>query len=179
MPKATHAIEVRETLFALFNLEGRFAEARSLVQHGWDSYPDRFSLLRQLAFLESINPLPIEKIRPTLEEAALHSPDDDRIWLGRANLAVRTGEFARARNWLDDCLLRRPRDAAVWKSRLDLALATGDEALAREAIGHLPSDGVAPEEVLTLRAWFAAKSGDHNRERQTLEQLLERSARPG
>ena len=173
--KGNHAIEARETLFALFNLEGRFAEARSLVQHGWDSYPDRFSLLRQLAFLESINPLPIEKIRPTLEEAALHSPDDDRIWLGRANLAVRTGEFARARNWLDECLLRRPRDAAVWKSRLDLALATGDEALAREAIGHLPPDGVAPEEVLTLRAWFAAKSGDHNRERQTLEQLLERT----
>ena len=167
-----HAIEARETLVALFNLEGRFAEVRSLVQEGWDSYPDRFGLLRQLANLDSINPLPIEKIRPALEKAAENSPDDDRIWLGRANLAIRTGEFAKAKRWLDDCLRRRPRDAAVWKSRLDLALATGDVAGTREALGHLPPDGVPPEEVLALRAWFAARSGDQERERQALEKLL-------
>ena len=124
-----HAIEARETLVHLLNLEGRFAEVRSLVQEGWDSYPDRFGLLRQLANLDSINPVPIEKIWPALEKAAENSPDDDRIWLGRANLAIRTGEFAKAKDWLDDCLRRRPRDAAVWKSRLDLALATGDVAV--------------------------------------------------
>ncbi len=172
--RGPHAAEARETLFALFNLEGRFAEARTVVQEGWDSYPDKFGLLRQLAFLDSINPLPIEKIRPTLEEAAENSPDDDRIWLGRANLAIRTGEFAEANRWLDDCLRRRPRDAAVWKSRLDLAVATGDVARTREALGHLPPDGVPPEEVLALRAWFAARSGDQERERQALEKLLER-----
>ena len=70
---------------------------RSLVQEGWDSYPDRFGLLRQLANLDSINPVPIEKIWPALEKAAEISPDDDRIWLGRANLAIRTGEFAKAK----------------------------------------------------------------------------------
>ena len=91
-----HAIEARETLVALFKLEGRFDEVRSLVQDGWDSYPDRFGLLRQLANLDSINPLPIEKIWPALEKAADNAPDDDRIWLGRANLAIRTGEFAKA-----------------------------------------------------------------------------------
>ena len=48
-----HAIEARETLVVLFKLEGRFAEVRSLVQEGWDSYPDRFGLLRQLASLDS------------------------------------------------------------------------------------------------------------------------------
>ena len=170
-----HAIEARETLVHLFNLEGRFAEVRSLVQEGWDSYPDRFGLLRQLANLDSINPFPIEKIGPALEKAAQNSPDDDRIWLGRANLAIRTGEFAKAKLWLDDCLRRRPRDAAVWKGRLDLALATGDVAGTREALGHLPPDGVPPEEVLALRAWFAARSGDQERERQALEKLLARS----
>ncbi len=121
-----HAIEARETLVLLLKLEGRFEELRALVQDGWDSYPDRFGLLRQLANLDSINPVPIEKIWPALEKAAGSSPDDDRIWLGRANLAIRTGEFARARRWLDDCLRRRPHDVPVWKSRLDLALATGD-----------------------------------------------------
>ena len=171
--RGPHAAEVRETLFALFNLEGRFAEARTVVQEGWDGYPDKFGLLRQLAFLDSINPLPIEKIRPTLEEAAENAPDDDRIWLGRANLAIRTGEFAKAERWLDDCLRRRPRDAAVWKSGLDLAVATGDVVRTREALGHLPPDGVPPEEILALRAWFAARSGDQEREQQALEKMLE------
>ena len=41
-------------------------------------------------------------------------------------------------------------------------------------IGHLPPDSVPPEQVLTLRAWFAARSGDQERERQTLEKLVER-----
>ncbi len=169
-----HAVEARETLVHLLNLEGRFAEVRALVQEGWDTYPDRFGLLRQLATLDSINPNPIETIRPELEKAAVNSPDDDRIWLGRANLGIRTGEFDKAQKWLEDCLRRRPRDAAVWKSQLDLALATGDAGLAREVIGHLPPDSVPPEQVLTLRAWFAARSGDQERERQTLEKLVER-----
>jgi tetratricopeptide (TPR) repeat protein len=170
-----HAIEAREILVHLLELEGRFEELRTVVQDGWDSYPDQFGLLRELATLASIVPVPIEKIRPALEQAARNSPDDDRVWLGRANLAIRTGEFAKARRWLDDCLRRRPRDAPVWKSRRDLALTTGDVAGAREALGHLPPDGVPPEDVLALRAWFAAQSGDPERERQALERLLERA----
>src|SRR5262249_57217585 len=73
LPKALrasgrHAIEARESLVALLRLEGRFAEVRALIRDGWDSYPDRFGLLRQLAWLDSINPVPIEKIRPALEK---------------------------------------------------------------------------------------------------------------
>jgi tetratricopeptide (TPR) repeat protein len=170
-----HAIEARETLVALFRLEGRFAELRGLVRDGWESYPDRFGLLRELAKLESINPVPIEKIRPALETGAENAPDDDRIWLGRANLTIRTGQFAEAQRWLDACLRRRPRDAAVWRVRLDWALATGDVAEARRALEHLPPAFVPPEEVLALRAWFAAQFGDPERERQALEKLLERA----
>src|SRR5262249_59574345 len=116
------------TLVALYKLEGRFAEVRSLVQEGWDGYPDRMGLLRQLANLDSINPMPIEKIGPALVQAAENAPDDDRIWLGRANLAIRTGQFADAEHWLDECLRRRPGDPVVWRSRLDRAGATGDGA---------------------------------------------------
>jgi thioredoxin-like negative regulator of GroEL len=170
-----HAIEARETLVALFKLQGRFAEVRTLCQEGWDSYVDRFGLLRQLANLDSVNPMPIEKIRPALDKAGAKAADDDRIWLGRANLAIRTGEFAQARRWLDDCLRLRPRDPPVWQGRLGLALATGDVAGARETLGHLPPDDVPPEEVLALRAWFAARSGDQEREREALEKLLERA----
>jgi tetratricopeptide (TPR) repeat protein len=168
-----HAIEARERLVVLLKLEGRFDELRTVVQDGWGSYPDRFGLLRQLANLDSIVPVPIEKIWPGLEKAAETAPDDDRIWLGRANLAIRTGEFDKARRWLDDCLRRRPHDVPAWKSRLDLAVATGDAAGAREALEHLKPDGLPPERVLALRAWFTAQAGDRERERQALGQLLE------
>jgi thioredoxin-like negative regulator of GroEL len=170
-----HAIEARETLVALFKLEGRFDEVRTLVQDGWNSYPDRFGLLRQLANLDSINPVPIEKIWPALERAAENSPDDDRVLLGRANLAIRTGDFGKAKRWLEDCLWRRPIDVAVWKSWLDLAVTTGDVAKAREALVRLAPDGIPPAEVLVLRAWFAARSGNSENERQALEKLLERA----
>jgi thioredoxin-like negative regulator of GroEL len=168
-----HAIEAREALVALLKIEGRFAEMRTVIEEGWDTYPDRFGLLRQLANLDSINPAPIEKIWPALEKAAANSPDDDRIWLGRANLAIRTGEFAKARRWLDDCLRQRPHDAPVWKGRLDLALATGDVAGAQDALRHFPPDGLPTEQICTVRAWFAAQAGDQERERQALENLLQ------
>jgi thioredoxin-like negative regulator of GroEL len=169
-----HAIEARESLVSLFKLEGRFAEVRALVQGGWDSYPDRIGLLRELATLDSINPVPVEKIGPALEKAAGNAPDDDRIRLGRANLAIRTGRFEEAGRLLDDCLRRRPKDAAVWKGGLDLAVATGDVLGARRALGHLPPSHVPTEELLALRAWFAARAGDTERERRALEGLLGR-----
>src|SRR5262249_27489190 len=86
-----------------------------------------------------------------------------------------TGEFADAKRWLDDCLKRHPRDAAVWRSRLNWALAVEDVAEARRALEHLPPDYVPPEEGLSLRAWFAARSSDTERERQRLEELLQRA----
>jgi enediyne biosynthesis protein E4 len=168
-----HALEARETLVVLFRLEGRFAELRTVVQEAWDTYPDRMGLLRQLANLDSINPVPIERIWPALEKAAENAPDDDRIWLGRANLAIRTGQFADAKRRLDDCLRRRPDDSAVWRGRVEWALATGDVAEARRALEHLSPASVAPQEALALGVWFAAQAGDLERERQRLETLLE------
>jgi tetratricopeptide (TPR) repeat protein len=168
-----HSIEARETLASLLEMEGRFDELRTAVQDAWDSYPDRFGLLRELATLDSIVPVPIERIWPALEKAAENAPDDDRIWLGRANLAIRKGEFAAARRWLDGCLRRRPGDAAVWRSRLEMALATGDVAGAREALTLLRSERLSPVRLLELRVWFAAQAGDLERERLALEALLE------
>jgi thioredoxin-like negative regulator of GroEL len=170
-----HAIEARETLVSLLELEGRFDELRAVVQDSWNGYSDRFGLLRELATLDSLVPVPIERIWPALEKAAENAPDDDRIWLGRANLAIRTGEFDRARSWLDDCLRKRPNDSAVWKSRLELALATGDVPATREALGHIQPEQLSTERLLSLRAWFAAQAGDSERERQALEALVEHS----
>ena len=46
------------------------------------------------------------------------------MWLGRANLALRTGHSDEAEKWLAACLGRRPEDPAVWQAQLDWALAT-------------------------------------------------------
>ena len=156
----------------LFKLEGRFDEARVLIEEAWSSYPDRFGLLRQLANFDSINPVPIENIWPALDKAALESPDDDRIWLGRANLAIRTGDFAKARKWLDDCLRRRPNDGSVRKSKLDLAVATGGTVEAQQALKELPADKIRADQVLTLapgspRNW-ATRSASGKRSRSCL-----------
>ena len=103
----------------LYKLQGRFDEARILVIEATDTYPDTAGVLREMEKLGSNNPTGLEWIRSTLEKASRNAPDDDRIWLGWANLATRTGRLDEARKLLDDCLRTRPEDPAVWKARLD------------------------------------------------------------
>src|SRR5205807_1327377 len=81
-------------LIRLFKIQGRYEEARRLVREGWDRYPDRVGTLQELARLETDNPIKIEVVRPILRRAYAAAPDDDRIWLGWASLATRTGRFA-------------------------------------------------------------------------------------
>jgi hypothetical protein len=69
-----------------------------------------------------------ELVRDFLERARGQAPDDDRIWLGKANLAIRQGFFDEAARWLDACLRRRPEDVPVRWARLDWAMATGRTA---------------------------------------------------
>ena len=171
-----HAIEARETLVHLFNLQGRFAEVRRLVEDAWDTYPDRIGLLRQLASLDSINPEPIEVIRPALESAAARGrpTTTGSGWAGPTSRSV-PGNSSRPGRGSTTACARRPDDAAVWKGRLDLAMATGDVAGARKAFERLLPDRVPAAELLAVPAWFAAQSGDSERERQALEELLERA----
>jgi predicted Zn-dependent protease len=172
--RGRHAIEARETLVNLFKIQGRYREAERLVRDGAERYPDKIGLLRELAQLGSINPHKLDLVRAGLDRAASASPDDDRVWLGRANLATRTGRYEEAAGWLDRCR-RRPDDSAVWRGRLELAMAMDDADGARDALRHLPGDEVAPAEVLELRAWFAGIAGDSDREEQALRQLVARS----
>ena len=168
------AIEARESLVNIYKIQGRYDEARRLVRDGWTTYPDRVGTLQELARLDTDNPIPISKVRPTLTTAYRAAPDDDRVWLGLAHLALRTGRFEEAGKWLDACLGRRPDDPAVWRLRLDWARASENESEVRRALAHLPADRVAPREVLALRAWFALRAGDAERERLALEELVGR-----
>jgi enediyne biosynthesis protein E4 len=164
--------EARETLVHLFKLQGRLDEARRLVREGWGRY-DRVGTIQELVRLDTSNPIPIEKVEPILQRAAQAAPDDERIWLGWASMATRTGRFDVARKWLDACLRHRPDDPAVWRVRLDWARVAENESEVRLALAHLPPDRVPRAELLSLRAWFARRSGDVEGERRALEELVE------
>ena len=60
------------------------------------------------------------------------APDDDRVWLGKANLAIRTGMYDEAERWLAACLGRRPGDAPVWRARLNWRWRPTDVTEARQ-----------------------------------------------
>ena len=167
-----HAIEALETLVTLDKIEGRTEEAERLVRTSADRYPSVVGLLRELVQLGSTNPHKLDLVRAGLETAARASPVDDRVWLGRANLATRLGRFVEAAGWLDRCLARRPEDPAAWRGRLRLAVESGDAEGARLALRHLPPGEVEPAEALGLRAWFAAGAGDDAEEARSLRLRL-------
>jgi len=115
---------------------------------------------------------PIEGVRSFLDQAARSAPEDERIWLGKANLAIRTGSYDEAARWLDACLRHRPDDVPVWRARLNWAMATGRVAEAQSATEHLPAADWAPAQVQKLAAWFAAERGDAASERTLLQRLI-------
>ena len=164
--------EAREVLLNLYKVQNRLEEARRLVRDGWETYPDRVGTLQQLWRLDTPSPFLLEELRYVVENAAKNAPDDDRVWLARANLAARMSRYGEAAEFLEKCQSRRPDDPTVWRARLDLALATQDVAGARGALGRLPDDALPPEDLWAVRAWFAARAGDLRAERRALERLV-------
>jgi len=163
----------------VFCLEGRVEEAQRLSEASWYRLRDEgggasaaaMQLVRVHIELQSLT-TSVEAIRSALDQAARLAPDDDRVWLGKANLALRIGSLDEAARWLDACLQRRPDDVPVWRARLSWAMATGRVADAREALAHLPADASTPAQVRKLAVWLAARRGDADSERRLLEQLI-------
>jgi hypothetical protein len=171
LPRAagTERQELLRLLEQLYRLEGRTDDARRVVLASWATADSAAAVVKEFYRLDTAD-LSLELTRGFLEKAAA---DDDRVWLGRANLALRTGRFDEAARWLDACGERRPADPLVWRSRLELARATGDSEGAWRALDHLTADGVSPVELLRLRAWLAARLGDAPAERAALSALVE------
>ena len=103
--------------------EGRLAETLRSIEVRWDAL-DRagegasepaINLVRGYIELRQ-SPMPVDVIRSALDQAAVSAPDDDRVWLGRANLAIREGEYDEAARWIDAGLRRRPDDVPVWRA---------------------------------------------------------------
>ena len=162
------AAEARPMLVQILRIQGRLGEAGVLLRDGWAEMPDRVEVLRDLYRLHYAA-FDVGTAKAVLESAGRSAPEDDRVWLGEANLAIRSGRFADAGRWLERCFERRPEDPAVWKARLDLARASGDAADACAALRNIPAGRFRPDEIHELDAWFAARRGDVAWERKALE----------
>jgi len=152
----------------LFHIEGRTREIRELIDQDWSKSNDPASSLRKLYLLDH-SAFPIDHTRKTLENA---DSTDDRVWLGKANLAAWTGQFELASRLLDQCTERRPNDESVWRARLELARSTDDLATFNVAATHLSLDRFTRAEVLELRSWVAERQGDLEVEQSALAALV-------
>jgi tetratricopeptide (TPR) repeat protein len=168
----------------IYGFQGRLDEAQRFVEMRWEHLngigqgaSEQAIQLARLSNELSLKELPVDAIRSFLDQAAASAPKDDRIWLGRANLAIRVGSYDEAERWLNACQERRPHDVPVWRARLKLALATDRVAAAKPALEHLPARDFTMAQVPRLAAWLAARSANVERERQALERLI--TADPG
>ena len=163
---------------------GRQDEATELIEDRWEYLnalgqgaldPAIKLLLRHVEV--TTGAVPIDAVRTSLDEAAKLAPDDDRVWLGRANLAIRTGDMKDAERWLDQCEKKRPDDRAVWRARLEWAMATDRIDAVERAMTHMPDVASLSADRHRINAWLAGHRGDFATERSELELLI--AADPG
>jgi enediyne biosynthesis protein E4 len=166
-------------LVPMFRELGRIEDAARLIEDRWQDLNERregalepaIKLILQHVDL-TLNALPVDNIRTEFDRAARLAPQDDRVWLGRANLSIRTGLYDDAEHWLLECIERRPGDVSVWRARLNLAMATGKVDLVTEAMTHLPDLNSNRVRVHQIKAWLAAHRGDIIDEGRELELVV-------
>jgi enediyne biosynthesis protein E4 len=159
--------DLRVLLVPVYNQLGCIDEAERLLTDRWDTLNETGEGASEpainlvLLHIElSFKPTPVESIRAYLDHAARAAPEDDRIWLGRANLALRTGLYDEAKRWLDACQRRRPDDIPVWRARLNWAIATNRLEVVQQALKHLPAAESSQAQLYRLNAWLYAQQGD-------------------
>ena len=153
-------------LVPILTEQGRTDEAVGRIEERWEHLNEKgegamepaIQLLWQHIELTS-TATPVETLRASIDQAGRLAPDDDRVWLGRANLAIRTGAHDEAGRWLDACRRRRPEDVPVWRARLELGIATHRIEDVGQAVTHLPDAYWTPARRHQLAAWLASASG--------------------
>jgi len=170
---------LRLFLGPVYALQGRVEEGERVIEASWDRLnetgegaSDRAILLVRLHVHLWREARQVEAMRSFLDQAVRSAPEDDRVWLGKANLAIGAGSHDEAARWLEACVRRRPTDIPVWQARLDWALATHRLADVRQALGRLPVDASAPAHVERLKAWLAAYRDDLTAEKRALGELV-------
>ena len=170
---------VRVLLAPIYGQLGRIEEAERLIEARWEQLnetgegtPDKGIVLVRLHIELKWKGTPVETIRGYLDQTGRAAPQDDRVWLGRANLAIRTGDHDEAERWLHACLRARPEDVAVWRARLRWGMETNRIDVVQQALTHLPAEESAPAEIHRLKAWLSTQRGDIQAERRELERAV-------
>jgi enediyne biosynthesis protein E4 len=170
---------LRAMLVPLYSQLGRLDEAERLVQTRWAVLNAAGKAGLELAVFQlrlhivlTLKPNSVDNIRTYLDRAARSAPDDDRVWLGRANLAIRTSNYDEAQQWLNACLERRPDDVPVWRARLRLGMAANRIDIVRQALTHLPAAESTAAQLYRLSAWLSSRRGDIQTERRELQRLV-------
>ena len=159
--------QVRQALELLYHLQGRKDDVRELLIESLNSTDQNASHTAAVYLLDH-SAFPVDYVRKSLEAA---DPNDDRVWLGQANLAAWSGQLDEAARLLAKCASRRPDDVAGL-ARLDVAQSAGDVLAFRQAAAHLPLSRFPDVEMLKLRAWLAARQSDAAVERSILGTLV-------
>ncbi len=163
---------------------GRRAEAIGLIEDHWEYLnslgqgaldPAIKLLIRHVEL--TAGEVAIGAVRASLDEAGRRAPGDDRVWLGRASLAIRAGDLDEAERWLVRCEERRPDDRDVRRTRLEWAMATGRIDAVERALAQRPDVGSHSLGRHRIGAWLARHRGNLDAERSELEQSI--AADPG
>ncbi|WP_165228624.1 FG-GAP-like repeat-containing protein [Aquisphaera insulae] len=167
------AESIESSLIQAYVFTIRYDEIARIKRKQWER-TGKTEPLRILWLLGETKSFALAATEARLDAAGKLAPEDDRVWLGKANLATRAGHRDEADAWIKKCLDRRPDDPAIWLARLDWAVAFDDPAAAAEAVRHMPAASLTPSRVLALRAWLAARRNDDRLEREALEERLDR-----
>jgi enediyne biosynthesis protein E4 len=152
---------------------GRSYRIGPRIERRWRTAPDQVALLRaHLAF--DMEPFPADRVSKELRRMSGESPDDDRVWLGQADLAIRTGRLDEADAWLRKCAARRPDDPAVLRLRLLWALDSRTLEAALAVAERLTVGAIPPAEADALVARLAELSGDRRAELAAVESQVAR-----
>jgi tetratricopeptide (TPR) repeat protein len=170
---------LRMMLVPIYRQLGRIDDAQRIIEARWEhlnesgqgAMESAIRLVR-MHFELTGEPAPVDEVRTFLDRAARLAPDDDRVWLGRAKLAIRTGAHDEAGRWLDACRKRRPNDVPTWRTRLTWGMAANRGDIVQEAMRHLPAAELTSAQVYRLNAWLFAQQGDVASERRGLELLI-------
>ena len=139
-----------------------------MIIRSWEGAPDPSRVLRRLELYDRAA-FPIGVVRSAVERS---DPNDDRVWLARANLARASGQLDEARRLIGECGKRRPDDPVVARSALMLAMTDDDPSAAWIAAARIPTHLLTIAERLRLRAWFAGFATDPEIGRKALEDLV-------
>ena len=93
-PRGSPAFAMRENLSQQLDLfMGRSDELRRRIRDEWDGSGHEAEILHKHFLLDNARSYPLVALRSRLEEAGRVAPEDDRVWLGKANLATRTARI--------------------------------------------------------------------------------------